>query len=208
MSTPLNPQAIVRHIQQIKLESNDFSVVQVPQLLLVFRELYKIVACLGKVFSIALADITEKCDAIEAILKRSALVEDEATVQRLIKLERGTKALEKHPGETATRKLLALVRSLDFVAKLLQELQGSKELSYNVWDSYHASLEKYHSKVVINAVYVATFAVPYKNDFFKQLNLKPTQDPLLYCKELSEEMAALFTGLQKTYAEEKCWDMA
>ena len=208
MAAPLNPQAIVSHIQRIKAESSDCSVVQVPQLLRVFRELYKLVACLGKVFSIALSDITEKCDVIEAILQRSALVETEATVQRLIKLERGTKALDKHPGDTTTRKLLALVRSLDFVAKLLQELQGSKELSYNVWDAYHASIEKYHSKVVVNAVYVATFAVPYKSDFFKQLNLKPTQDPLLYCKELSEQMNELFIGLQKTYADEKCWDMA
>lgn len=199
MTEPLNPREIVSHLQLIQVHSKDFSDVPVAPLLRVFHELRKITSCLGVLFDMALNDITTKCVFIQAKTSASGL--DQATVGIVIVAEKQDNSLVTTPHETATRKLLPLIRALEFVAILLQNL-NNQELGAAIRDAYWKTISRYHSYVVQAGVATATYAAPYKQQFFQQLGCT---SPTEYCDELAPLLLGLYNGLKTLYIQEHCW---
>ena len=194
-----DPRRIISHLELIRSQGEDYTNVPLTPLLEVFAELRKLISILGYLFDMAMSDITTKCDYVRETVHKANI--EQATVEMLIVHE---KALNTDAKVSAVRKLLPLIRALEFVAILLQNLQGPSELGVAIRDAYWKTISRHHGYMVQGGVVTATYAAPYKAIFFQQLNLG-TAVPSDYCAELSKLLSGLFQGLKTLCIREQCW---
>lgn len=181
--------------------SPDVSQVPIVPLLELFAILKKIVSALGMLFSFASDDITVKCDRIRELCNKAGLLQ--TTVNAVIVREKEKKTIETG----AIRNLLPLIRSMEFVALMLNTLITSeKELGECLRESYYQTLYHRHSYPIVAAVVAASWTVPTKDNFFLVLGVTRPRG-LDLCRELSPRLTKIFEGLRHLYIEEDVWEM-
>ena len=101
-------------------------------------------------------------------------------------------------GKTTACALLWLLRALNFILKMLQELMSSQtiELSDAVYKGYEASLKKHHGMVVRGTFNVAVKAAPYRKTFVAKLG--PSEDEVFAAlRPVVDEIQKMVDGLQQ-----------
>jgi hypothetical protein len=175
--------------------------IPITPLLELFDTLKNIVSALGMLFSFAADDIKTKCGQIKGLCTKYGLLQ--TTVNALIVCEK-----EKLVFQTgATRTLLPLIRSLEFVTLMLNSLAiTNNELGECLRESYYATLYHRHNYAMAGIVVAASYSAPIKKNFFLVLGIENNVGIEL-CKLVSPKLDLIYKGLKALYEEERVWEM-
>ena len=150
------------------------------------REIGHIVSLLGPGFSIASADINDKCRILSARLDEAAAASPPAaaaapaaapagrpTLQRLVRAEvaAGTAATNSAQHASAARTVLRLLWMIDFIAVLFEGLAAAPadSLTAVARAAYHTALEPHHTLLVKLSVKAAMSFLPSRERFLQAL---------------------------------------
>ena len=150
------------------------------------REIGHIVSLLGPGFSIASADINDKCRILSARLDEAAAASPPAaaaapaaapagrpTLQRLVRAEvaAGTAATNSAQHASAARTVLRLLWMIDFIAVLFEGLAAAPadSLTAVARAAYHTALEPHHTLLVKLTAKAAMSFLPSRERFLQAL---------------------------------------
>ncbi|CAB3362447.1 ceramide-1-phosphate transfer protein [Cloeon dipterum] len=166
--------------------------IHVDKYIYAYKELYKFILLMGKLFSFVGSDIKAKLEILEDFRKRDS-AGNFLTVKKMIFYELEQDLLDKKGYISACRTVLRLHRGLDFISQFLQkvgEIEDQDGTSTVCQDAYNVTLSNHHTWVIRKAAGVAMYALPTKENLLIRLFGGDQEEIKLAKKNLPDMLAA------------------
>lgn len=180
--------------------------IDLPQLIVAYRELIKFINMLGRIFGFVSWELNDKCGNVDKCIKKEPT--KYRTVAEAIEHEKSTNIYKVHQNTSIS--LLRLLRGLDFIRRLVEktydQLESDKKLPELAYSAYEDTLAFRHRWAIRHLVRVGMYLLPTK-EVMIDLILK-TAPPCHHYKEhdtiIREFIAVLnevYSLVHKTYQE-------
>lgn len=176
--TPFPLLEVKAQYDDLESSMNESSGVEIVGFCDAIAKLVKFFSTFGAAFSMAEDDVAKKVGIIK---ERLALYPAELrTCQQVIEHEVANNIIEAEPKLNVARNVLRLVRSIEylglFFANFAKEFNNTQlEVTDISWTAYQATLHKHHAFIMRSALSAAHYAIPYRADFYKLIDV-PTAD--------------------------------
>jgi len=173
--------------------------VDTMEFLSAYKELSKLFDGLGKGMSFVKSDVLEKVSIIEQLY--SSNTTEFRTLHRIIQYEIKMNLTATPDKRSGSRTILRLVRALDFIVNLVQNIcQNDEELSESAKKAYNITLVHYHNFWVKKAAGIGFYTLPYKGNFLKQLE-QEVDKPLDVFRKLQADIKPVLFEMQQIYSQ-------
>ncbi|XP_059489894.1 ceramide-1-phosphate transfer protein [Neocloeon triangulifer] len=186
--------------------------IHIDKYIIAYKELYKFLILMGKLFSFVGSDIKSKLDILEEI-RQSDKDGNFVTVKKMMVFEKEQDLLKKKGYVSGSRTFLRLHRGLDFISLFLQKVSevDHKDGTATVCqEAYNVTLANHHTWVIRKAAGVAMYAMPTKENLLIKIfgedeeEIRIAQENLPQMLEASREV---HSRTQKLYEQHSLLDL-
>lgn len=171
--------------------------------------LVKFFSIFGTPFAFAEDDVTKKVAIIKE--RMASYGADVKTCKDAIKHEMANDVIAQEPKRNVSRNLLRLIRSLEYLAlfftNFAKEFDNTKlEVTDISWSAYQATMQKHHSFVMRSALSAAHYAIPYRKDLYKMLDVSVEELPKVL-EALGSTLRTIHSHVHSFYEEMKLTEL-
>lgn len=193
--------ALVDAFGVLRNQSEEKGAIPTAQFILAYKQLSLLLEMLGTAFSFVKKDVDSKL----AILEQMAQQEEAAyeTLQGIIQHEVKHRITLKKDKKGGSRNVMRLVRALEFMQRFLAMLHAERQkaLSECARKAYDETLALHHPWTIRKAAGLAFYALPYRETFMGQINVKDEAHGLDSINHLQGSMVPIIESIQNTFAK-------
>jgi len=190
---------LLKQFESVNTTLRERKEVHTETFLSAYKELAKLFDTLGKGMSFVKSDVMEKVLIIEALYMTNPT--EFQTLHKIIQHELKMNLTATPDKRSGSRTILRLVRALDFIVNLLQNIcDNTEELGESARKAYNITLVHHHNFWVRQAVGVGFYTLPYKDTFLKEMG-KQVENPINGFRKLEGDIRPVLLEMQTVYTQ-------